>query len=114
LEPVPEPTSEASPASRAFIWTFSVVLVAVAGTAFLFKLIEFFVTATNSGPAALASFLIPVLNYLLVAAGFFCLFFWAYFAGQFRDLEEPKYRMLQLQAQFDQAEASTRGGQSRG
>ena len=110
LEAVRPPSTEATPASRAFIWTFSIVLVAVAGTAFLFKLIEFFVTATTSGPSALASFLIPVLNYLLVAAGFFCLFVWAYVSGQFRDLEKPKYRMLELQAQMDRAEAEAAGG----
>ena len=80
-------------------------LVVTAGTAFVMKLIEFFATATRSGSDALASFLIPVLNYLLVAAGFFCLFLWAYFSGQFRDLEAPKHRMLEMQREFDRQEA---------
>lgn len=115
LEAVPAPQpGEPSGASRTFLWIFSVILVAVAGTAFVFKLIEFFLTATTSGPSALASFLIPVLNYLLVAAGFFCLFLWAYLAGQFRDLEGPKHRMLELHAQFERAEAEAAGGTSRG
>lgn len=93
-----------SPAARRFLWLFSIAMVLVAGSAFIFKLIEFIFTATTQGPGALASFLIPVLNYLLVAAGFFCLFFWAYFAGQFRDLEAAKYRMLEMQQEVDLAE----------
>jgi len=91
--------------SRLFLWIFSVTMILVAGTAFLFKLIEFFHTATTEGPNAMGSFLIPVLNYLLVAAGFGLLFLWAYFTGQFRDVERPKYRMLQMQRQIDAQEA---------
>ena len=56
--------------TQRFLWIFSVVMVLIAGSAFIFKLIEFFLTATREGPAAMGSFLIPVLNYLLVAAGF--------------------------------------------
>ena len=106
---VKEAEASPSPAARRFLWIFSVTMVAVAGTAFVFKLIEFFFTATRSGPESLASFLIPVLNYLLVAAGFFCLFLWAYFSGQFRDLEEPKYRMLEMQEEIDRRELEAHG-----
>lgn len=101
LEP---PRDEPSPRVRRFLWLFSIAMVLVAGTGFLFKLIEFVVTATQGGPQALGSFLIPVLNYLLVAAGFFCLFLWAYAKGQFRDLEGPKYRMLEMQEEIDRQE----------
>ncbi len=97
--------SEPSPSTRTFLWVFSVVLVLVAGSAFVMKLIEFVATATSDGTDALASFLIPVLNYLLVAAGFFSLFLWAYTTGQFRDLEAAKYRMLEMQSEIDLEEA---------
>ncbi len=103
--PVPDTYAEPSPKARRFLWAFSIAMVLTAGTAFVLKLIEFFATATRSGSDALASFLIPVLNYLLVAAGFFCLFLWAYFSGQFRDLEGPKHRMLEMQREFDREEA---------
>ena len=93
-----------SPRARRFLWIYSVPMDAVAGSAFLFKLVEFITTAKTKGPDALGSFLIPVLNYLLVAAGFFCLFLWAYFTGQFRDLEAPKYRMLEMQDEIDRME----------
>lgn len=110
LRPVPEPRTEPSQRTQVFLWTFSVVLVMVAGSAFLMKLVEFFYTATSSGTDALASFLIPVLNYLMVAAGFFCLFLWAYSRGHFRDIEGPKYRMLEMQAEFDRLEPSKGDG----
>ena len=97
----PDGTPRSSRGRRRFLWVFSIVMVVTAGTAFTFKLIEFFLTATTKGPDAMGSFLIPVLNYLLVAAGFFCLFLWSYFTGQFRDVEAPKYRMLRMQEQFD-------------
>jgi nitrogen fixation-related uncharacterized protein len=86
---------------RWFLWLFSIAMVVTAGTAFVFKLVEFIYTATNEGPNSLASFLIPVLNYLLVAAGFLCLFLWSYFTGQFHDVEAPKYRMLRMQGQIE-------------
>lgn len=104
LRAVPAQSDAPSPQARRFLWFFSIAMVLTAGSAFIFKLIEFFATATTSGPQALASFLIPVLNYLLVAAGFFCLFLWAYLSGQFRDLEAPKYRMLEMQRQIDRYE----------
>lgn len=92
-------------AARRFLWIFSIAMVLTAGTAFVFKLIEFIHTATMKGPTAMGSFLIPVLNYLLVAAGFALLFLRAWFSGQFRDLEAPKYRMLEMQEQIDRDEA---------
>ncbi len=84
-----------------FLWIFSVTMILTAGGAFLMKLCAFYLTATTHGSQALASFLIPVLNYLVVALGFAGLFLWAYFSGQFRDIEGPKYRMLQMQEGID-------------
>ena len=83
----------ATPRARAFLWVFSGLLVMTAGTAFVFKLIEFVHVATSPGADALASFLIPVLNYLVVAAGFGFLFLWAYSRGEFRDVERTKLRV---------------------
>ncbi len=101
----PRPTSRTT---RIFLWWFSIVMILTAGIAFVFKLIEFAYTALHQGNDALASFLLPVLNYLVVAAGFTCLFLWAYLAGQFRDVEQAKYRMLQMQEEIDRGEGSER------
>jgi hypothetical protein len=42
----------------------------------------------------------PVLNYALVAIGFTCLLIWAAARGMFRDVEGPKYRMLEREEQL--------------
>ena len=102
------PPAPPSRGTRRFLWIFSVAMVVTAGTAFAFKLIEFIHTATTTGPSAMGSFLIPVLNYLMVAAGFGLLFLWAYLSGQFRDLESAKYRMLELQREIDRDEAAAK------
>lgn len=93
-----------SRARTLFLWIFSAAMVLTAGTAFIFKLVDFYITATTQGSAALGSFLIPVMTYLLVAAGFGCLAFWAYCRGEFRDVEQVKYRMLEMQEQFEREE----------
>lgn len=43
----------------------------------------------------------PVLNYLLASLGFFLLMGWAVFHGMFRDIERPKYRMLEIEHDLD-------------
>ena len=98
---VPPPNHEISTRGRWFLWLFSIALIVVAGSAFVMKLIDFTATATQEGTGALASFLIPVLNYLLVAGGFFCLFFWAYSKGHYKDIEAPKHRMLELDREYE-------------
>jgi hypothetical protein len=98
----PQPADrDRSRTTRVFLWVFSVLMVLTAGTAFTMKLIDFYVTATREGAAALGSFLIPVLNYLCIAAGFAALFIWAHSRGQFRNVEEPKYRMLEQNRKWD-------------
>lgn len=44
----------------------------------------------------------PVANYLLASIGFFCLLLWATLNGMFRDIEEPKYHMLEQEQQLDE------------
>ncbi len=112
-----QPPGERQPLSRngrIFLWVFSVMMVATAGSAFLFKLIEFVYSFSIPGNTVAGGdgmrpgfvFAIsPLVTYLIVAAGFACMFLWAFFSGQFRDIEGPKYRMLELQRQFDRAEA---------
>lgn len=101
---VEPPDRSAGPPRQTFVWVFGTIMVLTAGTAFVFKLIEFFHTATAKGSEALASFLIPLLTYLLVAAGFLCLFAWSWLTGQFRDIERAKHRMLEMQEEIDELE----------
>ena len=43
----------------------------------------------------------PLTNYLLASAGFLCLMGWAATQGMFRDIEQPKQTMLEVNAQLD-------------
>ena len=102
-----------STTSRRFLWVFSILMIVTAGTAFIFKLIEFFISLgdpanTVAGGEGLRSGFIfavsPLITYLLVASGFACLFVWSYLKGHYRDVEAAKYRMLELQGEIDRAE----------
>jgi hypothetical protein len=46
----------------------------------------------------------PIVNYLLASLGFFCLFFWAIYQGMFRDIEAPKFTMLENERKLDEEE----------
>ncbi len=91
--------SNNSRSAHRFVWGFGVVMVILAGGGFLFKLIEFIAVFTNDEPLQFA--VMPVLTYLIVAAGYGCLFMWAYTKGQFKNIEGPKYRMLEMQDEID-------------
>lgn len=45
----------------------------------------------------------PIVNYLLASCGFLLLFAWATFNGMFRDIERPKFAMLENEARLDNA-----------
>jgi hypothetical protein len=63
------------------------------------KFLEFLkLTGDEEGSFAL----MPVLNYLLTSAGFLLLFGWAIMNGMFRDMEKPKYTMLETQRDLDE------------
>ena len=44
----------------------------------------------------------PIMNYLLASLGFFFLFCWAICHGMFRDIERPKYTMLENERKLDE------------
>ena len=43
----------------------------------------------------------PITNYILASTGFLFLFFWAAANGMFRDIERPKYTMLENERRLD-------------
>ena len=49
------------------------------------------IAATPTAAFAVA----PITNYILASTGFLLLFFWAAGNGMFRDIERPKYAMLE-------------------
>ena len=94
----PAPEATGRPKHRA-IGFFLVFMLVSGGAAFSLELIEFI--STIAGGQADAILLIPVATYLIVTAGFGCLLVRSYLMGRFRDLEEPKYRILELEAKWD-------------
>jgi hypothetical protein len=48
--------------------------------------------------------IVPIVNYLLATAGFFLLLCWAILHGMFRNIEQPKYQMLEQEKELDEEE----------
>jgi len=48
----------------------------------------------------------PIVNYMLASAGFVLLLGWAAVNGMFRDIEQPKYAMLETERQLDSQSAA--------
>lgn len=82
---------------------FLVTVVVLAGAGFVFKLVEFIATFQEDPSQSFA--LMPVVTYLAVAAGFFCLLSWSVLSGHFRDMEAPKYDMLEREKELDREDA---------
>lgn len=45
--------------------------------------------------------IVPVVIYLIVTSGMVCLLIWAIQGGMFRDVEKPKFDMLEREAELD-------------
>jgi hypothetical protein len=83
---------------KTFVNIFGVLVVVLAAGGFLFKLIEF---ASSLAKGDVINFaIVPVTVYLVVAAGFFFLFLWALMKGHLKNVEEPKYRMLEQEEEY--------------
>ncbi len=81
-------------AKNAIIFVVTVLVVVVAGMAFVYKMTEFAMTISDDdvsgfGPASVLTYLMGMLPLLFITL-------WAVFSGRLRDVEAPKYRMLEL------------------
>jgi hypothetical protein len=82
------------------IWVIVVTLgLMVAGSGFVFKLVEFIRVAQNQDAEGFA--VVPVVMYFLVTSGFICVFIWNYLRGGLRDVEKPKYKLLERHDEID-------------
>jgi len=70
------------------------------------KLIEFIALARGDVEGSFA--ISPVVNYLLASFGFLLLFGWAALGGMFRDIEQPKFTMLENEMKLDLASGGGR------
>jgi nitrogen fixation-related uncharacterized protein len=81
---------------------FFITAVLCAGCMFTFKLFSFMKTIKKDELAGFA--FDPILIYGFVAMGFLFLLCWAYLSGQFKDIERPKYEMLERFAEQERSE----------
>jgi len=87
---------------RITLWVIAVVVLVPGAYGFVEKLLEF-IRTLNAGEDA-GFTIIPISNYFLIAAGMGCMLAWAIANGMFRDIEEPKYTMLEREAELDRRE----------
>jgi TRAP-type C4-dicarboxylate transport system permease small subunit len=78
------------------------IAVIIGGATFIYKLVEFAMTAGNEDMPGFA--LVSVVPYFAATAGFLFLAVWAFFRGHFRDIEGPKHRMLEQERAYEEAE----------
>lgn len=88
-----------SAAKRIALWFLALGILIPGGYGFTEKMIQFIRTLNTEEGAGFTIF--PISNYFLIAAGMACLLVWAVAHGMFRDIEEPKYKMLEQEAELD-------------
>lgn len=77
-------------------------IVLVAAIAFIFKMTEFAMTLTDRDSDGFGGFgAIAISAYLLGMLPIVFLTLWGIFSGHFRDVERPKYRMLEMQEEIE-------------
>jgi uncharacterized membrane protein YhaH (DUF805 family) len=99
---------ETRSARQLVVFAFAIIVLVVAGTAFVYKMTEFAVTMSHDevagfGAVAVATYLIGMLPIVFVTL-------WAVLTGRFRDIERPKLRMLELDREIEAEERARRLG----
>lgn len=88
-----------SRAKRITIALIAAVILIPGALGFAEKIVQFVHTleAEKGGRFTI----VPLMNYLLIALGFLLLLLWGVAHGMFRDIEGPKYAMLDREAALD-------------
>jgi hypothetical protein len=81
------------------VFAFAVAVMVVAGASFVYKMTEFAVTIVRDdvegfGAVAVATYLIGMLPLVFVTL-------WAVLTGKFRDIERPKFRLLEIDREIE-------------
>ena len=96
------PPRPGSPRARAIgLWIVAALILIPGGYGFIEKFVQFIRTLALETDEGGGFAIIPIVNYLLVTAGMTCLLAWAVVHGMFRDIERPKYTMLEQEALLD-------------
>ena len=98
-----QPVRDFTVRKRSTAWLITVVFGAIilipSLLGFIMKFSEMVALTDGSDDSGFA--VTPIINYLLASAGFFCMLLWAGCNGMFRDLEQPKYAMLENERKLD-------------
>jgi hypothetical protein len=92
--------------SRSRVWSVVAVVFFLGPAMFGFGTKFYELVRVFQGDAAGAFAVTPIVNYLLAGCGFVLLFGWAAKNGMFRDIEQPKYQLLENESRLDAAERS--------
>ena len=91
-----------SRAKRNTLLVIAAVILIPGAYGFIEKLIQFFrMLRVDRG---VDFTLVPISNYLFVAAGMACMLVWAVLHGMFRDIEAPKFDMLEREEALERGE----------
>ncbi len=82
-----------------YVCVVMLLAVFIGAFGFVYKLVQFAREAMGEDAASFA--VVPVLTYACVAGGFLSLFLWSLSRGQFRDIEGPKYRLLEDEERYE-------------
>lgn len=94
--------------SRLKKWVMVIITVGIilpGGYGFIEKFIQFVRTLRTDDAGGFT--IIPICNYLIVTAGMACLLVWATARGMFRDIERPKFTMLEREQQIEAGDRDT-------
>ncbi len=90
---------------RIALWAMAFAILIPGAYGFLSKLYEFIHEAATGDEVGFTIF--PLANYFLVTVGMACLFIWAVAHGMFRNIEDPKYTMLEREEELDRRQAQS-------
>jgi hypothetical protein len=90
---------------RIVLWVVFLAILVPGGYGFIEKFIQFVRTLNSAEGGGFT--IVPICNYLLMAMGFACLLAWAIAHGMLRDVEKPKYTMLENERRLQELEGDT-------
>lgn len=92
------------PPKRNRLWAILTVIFFLGPAMFGFGTKFYELIRVFQGDSAGAFAVTPIVNYLLAGCGFVMLFAWAARNGMFRDIERPKFEMLDNERRLDALE----------
>ena len=83
------------------ITVFQWAVIIIAGAGFVFKFIEYTISVFQSENELVNFAITPLVMYISVAIGFFLLFMWTVFRGDYKDIERPKFRLFERELEIE-------------